>query len=375
MLTGISLSSNVSIGLNIVRGTSVDGKVNLCLTLFSSIFQDASVEICYRTSPCGEWLTDTNISFSMAQFRSDNKLHGLPCSPQGSKSILTWDYESNGIAFGSHVSIQANVIPSVTTMNNVGQFSRIETSFQGGDRHISSGIFNKLVGIDNFNNLIVLSDHKVELIDQATRQVETEVSLAGQPVHAIGSDNGVIVAESNGTLSEFDFDGILVRSLDASAFASGDISLDFNSSISSLLVSGGNIPTVSEICWGGESHGTQLWNYICPAGSMPSGATYSNGVGVVAFCEMNNGKVVIVDRTTNPETVIENTSAIIGEQTIAFYKPKKCIVQGNIAYVVEESGVPRHFGNTSSTHEGLSRINVDNTFSGMCFVPIIRSIK
>lgn len=375
MLTGISLSSNVSIGLNIVRGTSVDGKVNLCLTLFSSIFQYASVEICYRTSSCGEWHTDTNISFSMAQFRSGNKLHGLPCSPKGSKSVLTWDYESNGIAFGSHVSVQANVIPSVATMNNVGQFSRIETSFHGGDRNISSGILNKCVGVDNFNNLIVISDHKVELIDQATSQIETEVTFTGQPVYAIGSDKGVIVAESNGTISEFDFDGILVRSLDASAFASGDISLDFNSSISSLLVSGGNIATVSEICWGGESHGTQLWNYICPAGSMPSGATYSNGVGTISFCEINNGKVIIVDRTTNPDTVVEKTSAIIGEQTIAFYKPKKCVVQDNVAYVVEESGVPRHFGNTASTHDGLVRINADNTFSGMCFVPIIRSIK
>jgi len=137
------------------------------------------------------------------------------------------------------------------------------------------------------------------------------------------------------------------------------------------------------VYWGGEAHGTVLWHYVCPTNSLPSGAIYGDGLGTVLFCECSGGKAVVIDRVSSPQSVQSISSVLINGQTVALSRPIRCAMSGGTIYVVEESGTRRMFGTTPATHPGMTRSgmapavdeNALHQYSGMCFVPIIRSVK
>jgi hypothetical protein len=369
------LSRNVSVDVGVVRGTASDGRIDLRLTLFSSSARRASVALLYREDFLHGWMSDARIVASNARFVSGNEMHCLPCSPQGEESRLTWHHAANGVAPGSRLDVKAVVLPSVSVACSSGSFSRVETAFRGGTRHIDAGMPGVVVGFDPAGNAVKVEDHRVSILDRDSWDEVASATVASKVSHAVGTGDGIIVVGDDGWVREFDMDGDQVEALDATAFAGEGATIALGERTGTLLVAGGAVPAVTEVFWGDDSHGDVLWSYACPAGSHPVGPSYADGVGTVVFCERDAGKVVVIDRTASPEDVMETSSVTAGGESVPLSSPVRCAAAGGVVYVVEESGVARAFGSSPSTHPALARASGEGPFAGMCFLPIARSVR
>lgn len=371
--------------VGVVRGTAFDGKIDLRLTLFSTEFKWVSVALLYKRDMLDEWRSDAAIVSSNARFRISNEMHGLPCSETGSESRLTWAHGANDIATGSRCIVKAVVIPSVVVSCATDEFSRFETLFKGGDRIIGRGIFGDAVGTDSSGNAVVIEDHFASIVDPATGEILVSSEPMTNPVSAVGTElGGMVVLDSDGTITEIDGNGDTVYTLDASAMATGEYAtLSRHPATGNLLVSGGAVNAVSELAWGGPGHGTTLWNYTDPSLSLPTGASYGDGLEVVIFCDSGNNRIIIIDRSFSPESVSTVSSITIDGQILQLRQPVRCSMSNGVIYACEGQGRPEIFGETASLHPAMARIgmgtatgsNAIRQFSGMCFVPISRSVK
>ena len=386
MNTGFSLSKNISVDIEAIQGTISNDSIDLRLTLFSTAFTHTGVSLLYKHDMLDEWHDDPVITYSTNYFKKDNELHGLSCSATGSENIITWNYAANGIAKGSTCLFKVVVIPSVVVACSTDYYSHFETLLNHGNRIIDKGLKGTIVGLDNLGNLIVIDNHYVHLMEPERYQKIMSSGWLNRPVHATGnSEGGLIILDANGTLTEIDNDGVVIRSFDASAFAYGLYpTIDRHYATGNILISGGNISSVAELSWRGSDYGTTLWTYTStPALNIPTGITYGDNINLLAFCDSENNQVVLIDRSLDPQSVTKIDSVIIDGQSFSLQQPFRCAWSNGVVYVCESKGRQESFGETLSSHPSLARsglgvqsgINAVEQFTSMCFVPIARSIK
>jgi hypothetical protein len=383
MQIGMSTSSSISVDIGVVYGTENDGTIELRVTLFSTTFVHGSLAFFYKKSQFDDWMEDACIVSSSSKFQNGNELHGLPCSSSGYESRLFWNYKENGLTFGSGCIVKAMVIPSLNIACQVDEYSRMETVFND-DRIIDKGLFGTIIGFDFNGNLIKLESDNVSIIDPVTSKVLMSLTGLSNPVHAVGtSSGGLLVLESDGTITECDQDGTATVTFDASAMALGDeATLILNYDTNNLLISGGDIALVSEIAWGGIDHGTVLWNYSGSL-SLPTGAVYGDGLETVLFCDSGNNRIIVIDRSYNPESVVTISSVTTDGNPLALQNPIRCAMINDTIYVCEANGRVESFGETASTHPAMARSGFGTAsgsdalpqFAKMRFMPIVRSVK
>ena len=158
--------------------------------------------------------------------------------------------------------------------------------------------------------------------------------------------------------------------------------LTLNYDTNNLLISGGNIPMVSEMAWGGIDHGTVLWNYSGSL-SLPTGAVYGDGLETILFCDSGNDRIIVIDRSYNPESVSTIASVTTDGNPLAIQNPIRCAMLNDTIYVCEATGRIENFGETASIHPSMARSGFGIAsgsdallqFANMRFMPIVRSIK
>ena len=393
MLLGLSMSEEVSADVNVVQGTEFEGKIDVGLTLFSTSSKYASVAFYYKKNYLDEWRSDAKIIASPARFAYGNELHGLPCSILGSENVLTWDHESNGVAAGSSCLLKIEVIPSSTVMCLAEGFTWIETLFKGGDRIVEGRVKGKAIGLDCYGNSVVNGGYSFSVVDVDSGGVMFELNAFPKPhhaAHAVGLPTGGLLAiGDNGLIVESDSSGNVIKSFDASAFSSGSATIAFNEKTKTVLVSGGNIPQVTEISWSQSDSGSILWSFGgTVAGNdmnslnFPTGVSYGDGAETIAICDSGNSRVVIVDRSFVPQSVVAFNSISVGAVQTSMSAPAWCSVLGNKVYSCESFGKARKFSGTPASHPALARSGMvpasgeDSLpqYEGMCFIPIPRSI-
>lgn len=385
MKTGIAISNSISIDVGVVQGTALNGTIELKLTLFSTSEKFGSVAILYKQDMLDEWKRDMSILASNAKSINGNEMYGLPCSSNGSESRLIWNHKANGIASGSRCLIKTIVIPSLNVACASDEFTRIETVFKGGNRVIARGLSGKIVGTNLNGDYIVINANAISLIDRETLSTILSVEDSKMPVHAVGTDEeGLIVLYTDGTIREFDNQGVITEALDASGITSGSYGTIFQDKITkNLLVSGGDVPLVSELTWGNIDSGTVIWNYVgAPSLDTPTGAIYGENIDIILFCDYGNDNVILIDRSCVPQNITVLSSVSISGETLDLQKPIKLATSNGNIYVCEEIGRREFFG-TTNYHPSMARSGLMNAagmdslgeFSGLCFLPIIRSIK
>ena len=117
------------------------------------------------------------------------------------------------------------------------------------------------------------------------------LNCINNPSSCIGtSSGGLIVLNSTGTITEYDQDGLVTVIFDASAMALGDNgTLTLNYDTNNLLISGGNIPMVSEIGVGrhrSRNGSVELFWFVIFTNW---GAVYGDGLETILFCDSGNG--------------------------------------------------------------------------------------
>ena len=389
MDTGMSLSNLVSVEIGTIMGTERNGSIDLFISLFSNAFKWASVSFQYKRDLSDEWRQDAVILSGNSKTIAGNLMYGLPCSPNGTKSRITWHHSANGVATGSKCHIKAVVVPSAVAIGDSWNFSYIETVFGNGDREIGRAVAGNAVGFDFYGNVIVVGDSNVLTIDQVSGETVIETPDMTSPKHAVGSPRGgVIVIQSDGEVLEFDTDGVLIDQQSASAIASGDASLSLHPPTGNLLIAGGDTHMVGEMAWGGPESGTVLWTHGSSTPGLgddalylPRGACYGVGVENIVICDTGNNRVVLIDRSHSPEIVSSIDSVTVGEEEVTIRQPVRCAMSENGIFVFEADGARVDFGSTYATHPALSRsrastgINSLPQYAGLLFVPLIRSIR
>jgi hypothetical protein len=378
---GIAFSDNVSVEVGVVRGSESNGMVNLFLNLFSTSTQWASVALLYKKDALDEWRSDMAIISSNSRFVNGNEMCGLPCSLNGIQSQLTWNYAANEVAMGSRCIIKAMVVPSVGIMSQMGDYSVIETVVNGDNRVIGNFIEGNLVGFTSLGYAIVLSGSTISLFDVDTKTVQASKTLSDAPSHAIGIPNGnIIIIDENALITEVDYLLTSIRTFNATAIAQTNSSLAY-SVAGTLLVAGAGSNLVSELSWGGSDYGTPLWSYSNGLNN-PMGVCYGDGLNTIVICSTENNEVIIVNRSILPQSVTTISSITMEGQSVPLNSPFRCLVSDGIIFVCEASGKTEVFGETAATHPAMIRAGFGGTgyntlsqYAGMCFVPIVRSIR
>lgn len=391
MVTGASTSYGTSVDIAIVPDSEGDGTISLRLTAFSPSSRWTSVALWYKSDPLGKWNDDMTIIASGAKASNGNEMYGIPCSITGEEIKLTWNHAANGVASGSRCMVKAVVLPAATVICSAEGYSWIETVFRGEHRITDGSIRGDVVGFDAFGGAIVIGENSVAVFDVTSREKLLEIDGIALPRHAAGLPNGnIVVITANGMILEYDDDGKFIRSFNASALASGYPLLSIGRTTGNILVSGGNTPMVSEISWGGDDYGTLLWslggaepgNDLTSLNS-PMGASYGSGAEIVILCDSGNNRMLSIDRSTVPQSVTNISSVMVGDYSTELLAPAWCVSLGDDVYVCELSGKPEAFSSTPSRHPSMARSGMapaagDDAipqYSGMCFVPIARSIK
>ena len=390
MITGMSLSNAVSAEIGTIRGAEADGKIQLRLILYSLSAKWASVKFQYRRDDFDEWKDDAEIIASNAISTHENEMIGLPCSNSGAESTIVWNHSANGLGAGSRCSVRAVVTPSVYVAVQSGEWSNIDILFKYNEATNRGAIEGSAIGLDANGNIIVLEDHYVLVKDSETHEILFSTPRLDSPRHAVGIESGgIIVIEADGGITEFDDVGVVVRTYDGAAIASGEARLAYNCSTWNILVSGGSIAKVTELSWGGFDHGTILWTHgsgVAGSGTndldTPAGVSYGDSSDIVVICDKGNNRVVIADRTNTDVPIRVVESVEVEEQTITIQSPVSCVLSGESLHVCEESGVERHFSSTPLLHPALARSGLASSgedsltqYAGIRFVPLVGSIQ
>ena len=393
MLIGTTISPGVAVDVGVVYGTERHGSISVKITAFSDSCKYVSMRLSYKPNLLGEWRSDMKIVSSNARFVEGDVLHGLPCSHSGSVSIVTWNHSENGVAAGSHCFLKAEVVPSATVMCSSGKFTWFET-ICGGGRIIEGRVKGKAVGIDRFGNAIVSGDRSFQVVSMTDGSLIFELDafpMPHHPSHAIGFPTGGILARGdNGLMVESDRYGNVVRSFDASGIALGSPTLAFDEGTGNVLVSGGNFNWITELSWSPGNYGTALWGFGngLPVSGLsgvnsPMGVAYGKGAESILVCDRGNGRILSIDRSCVPQSVVAFTGTQVDGVSLVTSDPAWCAASGNAAYVCELLGKTQGFSQDPSSCVSLARAGVVEPsggdslpqYSGMCFVPIVRSIQ
>jgi hypothetical protein len=390
MISGMTLSSGVSVEIGAVRGTESEGRIQMRATLYSILTSMAGVTFSYRKDFLDAWHNDAVILSIDNGFIHNNELCCLPCSSEGSETTFVWDYTANGIATGSRCQVKASVIPSASALLRAGKFTIVEGISKNDARTIDRIIEGNAICIDDEGWAVIVDNHTVSRVSPDDGRVVLLAGGLNHPKSAFATGRGSCLILDDDYIREISNEGATIATFSIAGIVSEGASLSCDVSSGNILLAGGKIPKVYELVWRPPTVGTILWTYgqATPgsgAGFLdnPRYATYGEGLETILICDYGNNRVVTVDRASIPEEVVTINSVIVGTTNLPMYHPIRCSQIDDIILICEEEGELETFSTNANSHPAMARAGVSmasgknalSQYSGFKFVPIIRSIK
>jgi hypothetical protein len=286
--------------------------------------------------------------------------------------------------------VKATVLPSATVLCQSGRFTTVEGMSKGDDRVIGSTIEGVAMCFDEDGGMVIVDDHTVSRVSPGG-EVTLLASGLNRPSGVVPTGRGsFLIIDGDGLLREVSDEGAAIALADVSGLAAGSPGLSCDSRSGNVLLAGGDIPKVSELAWRPPAYGEVLWTYgeTLPgdgAGYLngPRHAAYGEGLDSILVCDQGNDRIVVIDRAVSPQSVTVIDEVIVGTTSLPLHRPFRCAQSGSVLLVCEEEGEEELFSADADAHPALARAGLSSAtgkdalpqYSGMKFVPIIRSVK
>lgn len=390
MISGMSLSG-ASVEVGPVKGTDAGGHIRMRVTLYSDFVPMVGVAFQYRLDFLDSWHDDAAIRSADYGILQGNEIHDLVCSPQGTETTFVWDHDANGITSGMRCQVRALVIPSVSVLCRSGRVTTVESVSKGYARLVGRMVEGIALCTDDEGGLVIGDNHSVSRMPRDGGARVVLASGLNHPKCAASTGRGsVVILDEDGALREVTNEGVLVAVADVSALASGETGLSCDPQTGNILLAGGSIPKVHELSWSQPNYGEVMWAHgaAIPGGGLgylylPRHASYGSGIDLVLICDWGNNRVVMIDRSKSPQEESSVSDVTIDSTVLPLRRPIRCSMVGGAVLVCEEDGEIELFSSDPALHPSMVRSDVATAtgkdalpqYSGLKFVPIIRSVK